>query len=87
MRDSFRQAYPTTMTAEEFVNKLFDAAELTPFEAERKPQINSMRKRYEEPGSCAAGGNRGASYRSSLMRMRNVVYESANYNPQAIQMT
>jgi len=42
-RDAFRQAYPTTMTPEQFVNKLFDAAQLTPFVAERQLQINLMR--------------------------------------------
>lgn len=41
-RDSFTQIFPLTMTAAEFVNKLFDTAQLIPFETERQQQIDEM---------------------------------------------
>ena len=42
MRNGFMQLYPLTMTASEFVNKLFDTAQLFPFTAERQQQIDAM---------------------------------------------
>lgn len=42
-RDAFQRAYPDTMTAEQFVNHLFDAARLTPYAEERKRQIEALR--------------------------------------------
>ncbi len=42
-RDSFRQAYPETMTPDDFINRLFDRAGLRPFVAERRQQIEAMR--------------------------------------------
>ena len=41
-RDSFKQVYPLAMSADEFVNKLFDTAQLTPFADERQQQIDAM---------------------------------------------
>jgi subtilisin family serine protease len=41
-RASFQQVYPLTMTAEQFVNRLFDTAQLIPFTVERQQQIDSM---------------------------------------------
>ncbi|HKZ78399.1 MAG TPA: S8 family serine peptidase [Pyrinomonadaceae bacterium] len=41
-RDSFKQAYPLTMTAEHFVNKLFDTAQLFPFAQERQAEIDAL---------------------------------------------
>lgn len=41
-RVGFLQDYPTTMTATQFVNKLFDAAGLAPFTAERQQLITDM---------------------------------------------
>jgi hypothetical protein len=42
LRPSFRAEYPETMIADQFVNKLFDAAGLAPYTAERQQQINAM---------------------------------------------
>ena len=41
-RESFRAVYPETATPEEFVNRLFDTAELKPFASERRQQIDAM---------------------------------------------
>jgi subtilisin family serine protease len=41
-RNGFQQLYPPSMTATEFVNKLFDTAQLIPFTAERQEQIDAM---------------------------------------------
>lgn len=41
-RDNFKQVYPSTMTAEQFVNKLFDTAQLLPFAAERQTEIDAL---------------------------------------------
>jgi Tol biopolymer transport system component len=43
MRDVFLARYPATMTPEEFVNKLFDTANLFPFTAERQRLAQDMR--------------------------------------------
>jgi arabinofuranosyltransferase len=40
--DAFRAAYPDTMSAEEFVDHLFDRAQLRPFQQERKRQIDAL---------------------------------------------
>lgn len=42
-RGIFKQFYPDSMTPEEFVNKLFDTARLTPFTAERAQEIQEMK--------------------------------------------
>jgi hypothetical protein len=41
-RGIFKQFYPDSLTPEEFVNKLFDTARLTPFTQERAQQIQEM---------------------------------------------
>jgi hypothetical protein len=41
-RAAFLQVYPTAMTAEQFVNTLFDTAALVPYTAERQQFINDM---------------------------------------------
>jgi hypothetical protein len=41
-RAAFLQSYPLSMTPAEFVNKLFDTANLQPFAAERQAQIDAM---------------------------------------------
>ncbi|HLE61746.1 MAG TPA: DUF4214 domain-containing protein, partial [Pyrinomonadaceae bacterium] len=41
-RSDFLQLYPGTLTNAEFVNRLFDTAGLTPFDAERQQQIDAM---------------------------------------------
>ena len=41
-RDPFLQRYPQTMSATDFVNKLYDTAALTPYAAERRQQIAAM---------------------------------------------
>jgi arabinofuranosyltransferase len=42
-RDAFRAVYPDTMSAEDFVNHLFDKAQLKPFTQERMQQIEALR--------------------------------------------
>jgi Tol biopolymer transport system component len=42
MRDEFMARYPAGLTNTEFVNRLFDAAGLTPFTAERQAQITAL---------------------------------------------
>ena len=41
-RPAFLQIYPQAMTPDQFVNKLYDTAGLTPFTAERQQQIQAM---------------------------------------------
>ena len=41
-RPGFLQAYPASLSAAEFVNRLFDSAGLTPYATERQQQITAM---------------------------------------------
>ena len=41
-RPEFLQAYPNTLSNAQFVNKLFDTAQLVPYTAERQQQITAM---------------------------------------------
>jgi hypothetical protein len=41
-RSAFLQVYPTSLTNAEFVNKLFDMAELSPYIIERQQHIDAM---------------------------------------------
>lgn len=41
-QEPFRAVYPDTMSSEHFVNRLFDTAQLKPFEEERKRQIQAL---------------------------------------------
>ncbi len=43
MRDAFRARYPDTLAPDEFVNRLFDSAGLTPFTADRQRLAQDMR--------------------------------------------
>lgn len=43
MRDAFRARYPDALTPEDFVNRLFDSAGLTPFTADRQRLAQDMR--------------------------------------------
>jgi len=52
-RESFRTAYPETLTPEEFVNRLFDTAELKPFIFERTQQTEALRAGRKEV-KCSA---------------------------------
>ena len=42
LRPEFKQNYPDTLTNAQFVNKLFDTAQLVPFMTERQQQIDAM---------------------------------------------
>jgi len=42
-RETFKQIYPDTMPDEQFVNKLFDSAQLIPYTIERQQQVDAMR--------------------------------------------
>jgi hypothetical protein len=41
-RPAFQQTYPTSMTRDQFVNKLFDTAALVPYTTERQQAITNM---------------------------------------------
>jgi YHYH protein/Domain of unknown function (DUF4214) len=41
-RSNFKQIYPDTMSATDFVNGLFDTASLTPFSSERQAEIDAL---------------------------------------------
>ena len=41
-RPSFLNDYPLTLTNEQFVNRMFDKANLTPFTAERQAEIQAI---------------------------------------------
>jgi hypothetical protein len=42
-RDAFRAAYPDSLKPENFVNQLFDTAQLKPYDEERKRQLEGLR--------------------------------------------
>jgi len=41
-RDAFKQVYPDTLSPDQFVNQLFDSAQLTPYLAEREQETRAM---------------------------------------------
>lgn len=43
-REDFKRAYPNTLSPDEFVNRLFDAANLKPYTQERQQKITDMRE-------------------------------------------
>jgi hypothetical protein len=43
-REDFKRAYPDTLSPDEFVNRLFDAANLKPYTQERQQKITDMRE-------------------------------------------
>ena len=42
-RAAFQEVYPSSLSPEQFVNKLFDTAELRPYNAERQRLANDLR--------------------------------------------
>ena len=73
LRDGFVSAYPNSLSNSEFVNRLFDSAQLTPFVAERQAAITAM--------------NQGAS-RAEILRTvaDNASLVQREYNPAFVQM-
>jgi hypothetical protein len=74
LRPAFTQMYPTTLTNEQYVNRLFDTAGLFPFAAERQAEINAM--------------NTAGRTRSQVLR--NVIeinaFRQREYNPAFVLM-
>ena len=68
-RPSFLSEYPLTLTNEQFVNRMFDKANLTPFTAERQAEIQAM----------------NTQGRTRAQVLRNVIeipaFTSREYNP------
>ena len=72
-RAAFQQVYPTTMTIEQFVNKLFDMAELTPFTSERQQLIAEMQ-----------GGKTRAQAVRDVIEI--AAFKTREYNPSFVLM-
>lgn len=72
-RATFLQAYPATMTVDQFVNKLFDTAGLVPFTAERQQLIADMQN-----GKTRAQALRGVIEISD--------FKTREYNPSFVLM-
>ncbi|HXD31378.1 MAG TPA: VCBS repeat-containing protein [Pyrinomonadaceae bacterium] len=72
-RDQFKTVYPDSLTNTEFVNRLFDSANLIPFAAERQAAIASM-----DQGATRATVLRGVVDNATLMQRE--------YNPAFVQM-
>lgn len=72
-RAAFQQVYPTSMTNEQFVNKLFDMAALTPFTAERQQLIADMN----------AGKTRARAVRDVI---EIADFKTREYNPSFVLM-
>lgn len=72
-RAAFQQAYPTAMTADQFVNTLFDTAALTPFTSERQQLITDMN---------------GGKTRAHVLRdvIEITVFKMREYNPSFVLM-
>jgi hypothetical protein len=70
---AFKAVYPDNLSNTDFVNKLFDAAALTPFTAERQAALDAL--------------NHGAS-RASVLRsvVENPTFTQREYNPAFVQM-
>ena len=73
-RATFQQTYPTTLTSDQFVNKLFDAAKLLPFTVERQQEIDAMRN----------NGKSRADVLRSVIEMP--VFKTREYNPAFVAM-
>ncbi len=72
-RDQFKQAYPDLLNSSDFVNRLFDAAGLTPFTTERQAAIASL--------------DQGASRASVLQSLvENPTFIQREYNAAFVQM-
>lgn len=72
-RAAFQQVYPTTLTNEQFVNKLFDSAGLTPFTSERQQLIADMN----------AGKTRARAVRDVI---EITEFKTREYNPSFVLM-
>src|SRR6185312_14113405 len=72
-RAAFQQVYPTAMTNEQFVNKLFDTAALTPFTSERQQLIADMN----------AGKTRARAVRDVI---EIAAFKTREYNPSFVLM-
>jgi hypothetical protein len=72
-RESFKQVYPLTMSAQDFVNRLFDTAQLTPFADERQQEIDAI--------------NQGKS-RAEVLRtvIELQAFKSREFNPDFVLM-
>jgi YVTN family beta-propeller protein len=73
-RTAFNAAYPSSMTNEQFVNKLFDTAALVPYAAERQQQIDAM----------TASGKTRAQVLRDVIEITEFV--SREYNPAFVRM-
>ncbi|MEO8433878.1 MAG: hypothetical protein ABI596_03215 [Pyrinomonadaceae bacterium] len=72
-RSAFQQIYPVTMTPEQFVNKLFDMAGLTPFTSQRQQLANDMH---------------GGKTRAQVLRevIEIAAFKTREYNPAFVLM-
>ncbi|MGA9997225.1 MAG: hypothetical protein WBP93_17535 [Pyrinomonadaceae bacterium] len=77
-RSRFLQAYPSGMTEQEFINKLFDTAGLVPFIAERQAFINSMQSGQTRAqivrGVAELGAFKAREYNSGFVLMQYFGY-------------
>lgn len=73
LRAGFKTAYPDSLSNTEFVNRLFDAANLVPFTAERQAAIAAMN---------------GGANRATILRevADNATLVQREYNPAFVQM-
>ena len=73
-RSAFKQIYPDTMTAADFVTKLFDTAQLVPYATERQQEIDAL----------------GNNLRTRAQVLRDVVefaeFRNREYNPSFVLM-
>ena len=72
-RAGFQQVYPTTMTPEQFVGKLFDTAGLTPFTSQRQQLANDMH-----------GGKTRAQVLREVIEIAQ--FKTREYNPSFVLM-
>ncbi len=73
-REQFTAAYPLTMTNAQFVNKLFDTSNLTPFANERQAEIDAL-------------NNTGRSRAQVLFNVINLAaFRQREYNPSFVLM-
>ncbi|MCU1263806.1 MAG: hypothetical protein JWM21_124 [Acidobacteria bacterium] len=91
-RDAFRAIYPDSMSAEEFVNRLYDKAQLKPFTQERIRQIAAVRAGksraevlrviVETPEFKRREGERAMVLMQFLLQLRrDVDYQDPRYKP------
>lgn len=73
LRAEFKQNYPDSFTNAQFVNKLFDTAELIPFTVERQQQIDAMN-----------GGKTRAQVVGDVIEIQ--AFKDREYNPSFVLM-